>query len=92
MWKGSAFGGVKSRSEVPGIVEDYLNGTLKVDEYITHHQKLETINKGFDVRADTVWAWTKLIRPQDMKAGTCIRCVVVRRAPKRSADVRQDMQ
>lgn len=50
VWKGSAFGGVKSRSEVPGIVEDYLKGTLKVDEYITHHQKLETINKGFDVR------------------------------------------
>lgn len=31
---------------VPGIVEDYLNGTLKVDEFVTHRQTLETINKG----------------------------------------------
>ena len=48
MWKGSAFGGVKGRSEIPGIVEDYLNGTLWVDEFVTHNESLENINKGFD--------------------------------------------
>jgi S-(hydroxymethyl)glutathione dehydrogenase/alcohol dehydrogenase len=47
-WKGSAFGGVKGRTEIPGIVEDYLNGTLWVDEFVSHHQTLENINKGFD--------------------------------------------
>lgn len=47
-WKGSAFGGVKGRSELPGIVDDYLDGKLWVDEFVTHHQTLENINKGFD--------------------------------------------
>jgi S-(hydroxymethyl)glutathione dehydrogenase/alcohol dehydrogenase len=47
-WKGSAFGGVKGRTEIPGIVEDYLKGTLWVDEFVSHHQKLEDINKGFE--------------------------------------------
>lgn len=60
VWKGSAFGGVKGRTEMPGIVDDYLKGTLWVDEFVTHHQKLDDINKGFD----------------DMHAGDCIRCVV----------------
>jgi len=35
-WMGTAFGGIKSRSEVPKMVDDYLNGTLKLDHYITH--------------------------------------------------------
>jgi len=48
VWKGSAFGGVKGRSEMPGIVDDYLNGTLWVDEFVTHKQDLDNINKGFD--------------------------------------------
>jgi S-(hydroxymethyl)glutathione dehydrogenase/alcohol dehydrogenase len=48
VWKGSAFGGVKGRTELPGIVEDYLNGKLWVDEFVTHHQSLDNINKGFD--------------------------------------------
>ena len=41
VWRGTAFGGVKGRSELPGIVEDYLKGTVKIDEYITHNFKFE---------------------------------------------------
>jgi len=46
-WRGSAFGGVKGRTELPGLVEDYLQGKVKVDEYVTHHRKFEEINSGF---------------------------------------------
>jgi S-(hydroxymethyl)glutathione dehydrogenase/alcohol dehydrogenase len=59
-WRGSAFGGVKGRTEIPGLVEDYLGKKVKIDEYVTHHRTLAEINKGFD----------------DMHAGDCIRCVV----------------
>jgi S-(hydroxymethyl)glutathione dehydrogenase/alcohol dehydrogenase len=59
-WQGSAFGGVKGRSELPGLVDKYLNKQFRVDEYITHSQDLDHINQGFD----------------DMKKGECIRCVV----------------
>ncbi|KZP05867.1 alcohol dehydrogenase [Athelia psychrophila] len=59
-WRGSAFGGVKGRTEIPGLVEDYLQGKVKIDEYVTHHRKFEEINDGF----------------HDMHAGDCIRCVV----------------
>jgi len=47
VWKGSAFGGVKGRTQLPGYVEQYLNGQLKVDEFITHTFKLEDINQAF---------------------------------------------
>lgn len=46
-WRGTAFGGVKGRTELPGIVEDYLAGKMFVDEYVTHHTTLTDINKGF---------------------------------------------
>ncbi|KAF9475920.1 class III ADH enzyme [Pholiota conissans] len=59
-WRGSAFGGVKGRTEIPGLVEDYLNKKVKIDEYVTHHRKFAEINEGF----------------HDMHAGDCIRCVV----------------
>ena len=48
VWRGSAFGGVKGRTELPGMVEDYMKGTVKIDEYITHNFKFEDIMKGFD--------------------------------------------
>lgn len=60
MWKGCAFGGIKGRTQLPGLVDDYLNGQLKVDEFITHREKLSEINKAFE----------------QMKAGDCVRCVV----------------
>ncbi|KAK9896925.1 S-glutathione dehydrogenase-like protein [Cystobasidium minutum MCA 4210] len=47
-WQGSAFGGVKGRSELPGIVDDWLNGKLKVDEYVNSTGTLTKINDGFD--------------------------------------------
>ena len=49
VWKGSAFGGVKGRSQLPGYVEKYLRGELKVDEFITYTMPLEEINKAFDL-------------------------------------------
>ncbi|KAK3730390.1 hypothetical protein QZH41_015609, partial [Actinostola sp. cb2023] len=47
VWKGTAFGGYKSGDGVPKLVEDYLAGTLKVDEFITHNLPLDKINEGF---------------------------------------------
>jgi S-(hydroxymethyl)glutathione dehydrogenase/alcohol dehydrogenase len=46
-WRGSAFGGVKGRTELPQLVEDYLEGKMKVDEYVTHERTLGDINEGF---------------------------------------------
>ncbi|PCJ19540.1 MAG: S-(hydroxymethyl)glutathione dehydrogenase/class III alcohol dehydrogenase [Candidatus Cloacimonadota bacterium] len=48
-WRGSAFGGVKGRSQLPDYIEMYMDGTLKVDEFITHKLKLDEINKAFDL-------------------------------------------
>lgn len=64
VWKGCAFGGIKGRSQLPTLVDDYMKGKLKVDEFITHRQPLKNINQAFD----------------DMKKGDCIRCVVDMRA------------
>ncbi|KAL7276138.1 formate dehydrogenase (NAD+) [Rhizina undulata] len=60
VWKGCAFGGIKGRSQLPDLVDDYLNGSLKVDEFITHRRALPAINEAFDL----------------MHQGNCIRCVV----------------
>jgi S-(hydroxymethyl)glutathione dehydrogenase / alcohol dehydrogenase len=60
VWKGSAFGGIKGRSQLPDLVQDYLDGKLKVEEFITHEKKLAGINEAFEV----------------MKSGDCIRAVV----------------
>ncbi|QEM80754.1 S-(hydroxymethyl)glutathione dehydrogenase/class III alcohol dehydrogenase [Halomonas binhaiensis] len=49
VWKGSAFGGVKGRSELPGYVDRYMNGELKIDEFITHDMPFEKINEAFDL-------------------------------------------
>jgi S-(hydroxymethyl)glutathione dehydrogenase/alcohol dehydrogenase len=49
VWRGTAFGGVKGRSELPGMVDQYLAGEIKVDEMITHRYPLEEINTAFDV-------------------------------------------
>jgi len=46
-WQGSAFGGVKGRSELPGLVEDWQKGVLKVDEYVNSTGTLKEINEGF---------------------------------------------
>ncbi|KAF5482516.1 hypothetical protein F2P56_003078, partial [Juglans regia] len=60
VWKGTAFGGFKSRSQVPWLVERYLKKEIKVDEYITHNLTLGEINEAFDL----------------MHEGGCLRCVL----------------
>ena len=59
-WLGSAFGGVKGRSDVPGLVDDYMNKTLKIDEFVTHKLPFTRINEAFQLMLD----------------GDCIRCVL----------------
>lgn len=49
VWKGSAFGGVKGRSELPAYVDRYMNGEIKIDEFITHTLPFEQINEAFDL-------------------------------------------
>ncbi|HET8790787.1 MAG TPA: S-(hydroxymethyl)glutathione dehydrogenase/class III alcohol dehydrogenase [Modicisalibacter sp.] len=49
VWKGSAFGGVKGRSELPGYVDRYMNGELKIDEFVTHDLPFDKINEAFEL-------------------------------------------
>src|SRR6185503_16114348 len=49
VWRGSAFGGVKGRSQLPGMVNQYMNGKIEIDSMITHTMGLEDINKAFDL-------------------------------------------
>ena len=49
VWRGTAFGGVKGRSDLPQIVEDYLAGKFELDDFITHTMPLESINEAFDL-------------------------------------------
>ncbi|MEN9629343.1 MAG: hypothetical protein RJA10_2570 [Pseudomonadota bacterium] len=60
-WEGSAFGGARGRTDVPKIVDWYMEGKLNIDDLITHRLKLEDINEGFAL----------------MKRGESIRSVVV---------------
>ncbi len=60
-WKGTAFGGARGRTQVPGIVDWYMEGRINIDDLITHQMPLERINEGFDL----------------MLAGKSIRSVVV---------------
>ncbi len=49
VWKGTAFGGARGRTEVPKIVDWYMQGKIEIDSMITHVLKFEDINKGFDL-------------------------------------------
>ena len=49
VWRGSAFGGVKGRTQLPGMVEDALRGDIDLDPFITHNMPLEQINEAFDL-------------------------------------------
>jgi len=60
-WKGTAFGGVKGRSQLPGYVEQYLAGEIEVDRMVTHTMPLADINRAFDL----------------MHAGESIRSVIL---------------
>jgi S-(hydroxymethyl)glutathione dehydrogenase / alcohol dehydrogenase len=48
-WKGTAFGGARGRTDVPKIVDWYLDGKIEIDPMITHRLTLDEINKGFDL-------------------------------------------
>jgi len=60
VWRGTAFGGARGRTDVPKIVDWYMDGKIEIDPMITHKMPLEDINKGFDL----------------MHAGKSIRAVV----------------
>jgi S-(hydroxymethyl)glutathione dehydrogenase/alcohol dehydrogenase len=60
-WMGTAFGGARGRTDVPKIVDWYMDGKIEIDPMITHTMPLDDINKGFDL----------------MHAGESIRSVVV---------------
>ena len=49
VWRGTAFGGAKGRTEVPRIVDWYMDGKINIDDLITHTMPLEDINKAFDL-------------------------------------------
>ena len=61
IWKGSAFGGARGRTDVPRIVDWYMDGKIEIDPMITHTLPLSDINRGFDL----------------MHAGESIRSVVI---------------
>ena len=49
VWRGTAFGGCKGKSQLPNMVDQYMNGEIKVDEFVTHTMGLEEINTAFDL-------------------------------------------
>jgi len=49
VWRGTAFGGVKGRSQLPGYVERYLSGEIRIDEMVSAELPLEKINQAFDL-------------------------------------------
>ena len=61
VWKGTAFGGARGRTDVPKIVDWYMDGKIEIDPMITHTMPLSDINNGFDL----------------MHAGESIRSVVI---------------
>lgn len=61
VWRGTAFGGVRGRSELPGYVDNYMAGKINIDDMVTHTMGLEDINKAFDL----------------MHSGESIRSVVI---------------
>jgi S-(hydroxymethyl)glutathione dehydrogenase/alcohol dehydrogenase len=61
VWKGTAFGGAKGRTDVPRIVDWYMEKKINIDDLITHKLPLTDINQGFEL----------------MRAGESIRSVVV---------------
>lgn len=49
VWRGSAFGGVKGRTQLPGMVEEFMAGSIDLDSFITHHLDFTQINESFDL-------------------------------------------
>lgn len=55
VWKGTAFGGWKSKESVPKLVKDYQEKKLILDEFITHNLPLDKINEGFKLLHSGDW-------------------------------------
>ena len=49
VWKGTAFGGVKGRSQLPGMVDEYMDGQINIDDMVTHELPFERINEAFEL-------------------------------------------
>jgi S-(hydroxymethyl)glutathione dehydrogenase/alcohol dehydrogenase len=49
VWKGTAFGGARGRTDTPKVVDWYMNGQIEIDPMITHRFPLEQINEAFDL-------------------------------------------
>ena len=49
VWRGTAFGGVRGRTELPGYVDNYMAGKINIDDMVTHTMGLEDINRAFDL-------------------------------------------
>ncbi len=49
VWRGTAFGGVRGRSELPGYVDNYMSGKINIDDMVTHTMGLDDINSAFDL-------------------------------------------
>ncbi len=49
VWRGTAFGGVRGRTELPGYVDKYMSGDINIDDMVTHTMGLEDINRAFDL-------------------------------------------
>ena len=49
VWRGTAFGGCKGRTQLPGMVDQYMNGDIRIDEFVTFTMPLEDINRAFDL-------------------------------------------
>lgn len=49
VWRGTAFGGVKGRTQIPGYVDNYMHGQINLDDMVTFKMPLEDINKAFDL-------------------------------------------
>ena len=49
VWRGTAFGGVRGRSELPGYVDKYMQGAINIDDMVTHTMGLDEINTAFDL-------------------------------------------
>eukprot|EP00921_Rhytidocystis_pertsovi_P004952 GHVQ01008598.1.p2 GENE.GHVQ01008598.1~~GHVQ01008598.1.p2 ORF type:complete len:120 (-),score=9.39 GHVQ01008598.1:505-864(-) len=60
VWKGTAYGGWRARSDVPKMVQMYLDKQIRLDEYVTHSMKLTEINEAFSL----------------LRKGECLRCVL----------------
>ena len=52
VWKGTAFGGVKGRTQLPGMVEDAMSGKIELAPFVTHTMELDKINEAFDLMHD----------------------------------------